>query len=418
MCDYATYSTVEIVPNVSELLLKNTQEYTARDYALLQYGIWRYTPLYKHSMSGSVMEWWVGFDIRTCELLMTHGFVNGEAGVRTDRTLVELNKSGRNMHTQSMQEARNKYLNKYRGDLYRPAGEESAKLGNAMLANKWTPEMRLRYPVACQPKLNGIRCLCRYEGGKLLYRTRSNLSYSHLNSQFDAEITRLMANIPMDVELDGELYIHGVPLQTIASIIKNERIIHPDLCKITYCIFTFNSVTPQPFENRCRMLMDAQTLKSESEEPYLRLLVLNTQLCNDESDIHKYHEIYESQGYEGIMLYKMGMGSRNLKEYGESLYKSGRSNNLLKLKKFQDEEGFIVDVSEGSGLQKGLALLVVRDPRGNVLNMSMKYDFEYRAHVFLNKQQYIGKSVTYKYQELTIKGVPTFARVVCIRDYE
>ena len=74
-----------------------------------------------------------------------------------------------------------------------------------------------RAPYILQPKLDGIRCRAIVEGKgnvKLLSSEENEiLSVPHINAQLESlKIDKL--------ELDGELYIHGTPFETIESIVS------------------------------------------------------------------------------------------------------------------------------------------------------------------------------------------------------
>ena len=51
-------------------------------------------------------------------------------------------------------------------------------------------------------------------------------------------------------------------------------------------------------------------------------------------------------------------------------------------------------------------------------NARMMGTLEERKTIFTNKQRYIGKMLTVRYQQLTEDGVPRFPVGVAVRDYE
>jgi DNA ligase-1 len=100
------------------------------------------------------------------------------------------------------------------------------------------------------------------------------------------------------------------------------------------------------------------------------------------------------------------------------LYKSGRSNNLLKVKTFIDEECEIVGVEKAKGTEADAALLVVRDIRGNIFSVRPAASFEERRNWLSDSQLVIGRKATIVYQELSPYNIPRFPIVKAIRDYE
>ena len=101
---------------------------------------------------------------------------------------------------------------------------------------------------------------------------------------------------------------------------------------------------------------------------------------------------------EGLML-------RDPKSY----YERKRSKTLLKVKKFLDTEGIVIGFE--------------RRPQGDIKNMRirMKNGIEFNLGGGLTDQERrsppkIGSTVTFKYQNLSDKGVPRFP--IYIRPYE
>jgi len=106
------------------------------------------------------------------------------------------------------------------------------------------------------------------------------------------------------------------------------------------------------------------------------------------------------------------------KGYKLTIYRSNRTNALIKYKQFMDEEATIIDFSKGIGTEEGAIEYIVKDVRGNVLKLRPKGTIEERRRLFEEGKCLIGKKVTIRFQELSEKNVPRFPLVVCIRDYE
>jgi len=106
-------------------------------------------------------------------------------------------------------------------------------------------------------------------------------------------------------------------------------------------------------------------------------------------------------GGEGLMLHRM-----------DARYQAGRSEALLKLKPFDDAEARVVGYRPGKGKYTGMvgALLVV-DARGRRFAIGSGLRDADRA-----RPPRIGTQVTFRYQGLTAKGIPRFARYLRVRD--
>jgi NAD-dependent DNA ligase len=105
-------------------------------------------------------------------------------------------------------------------------------------------------------------------------------------------------------------------------------------------------------------------------------------------------------GGEGLML-----------RQPQSLYEVGRSTTLYKVKTFLDAEARVVEHLPGEGKHVGrLGALMVEMPNGTRFSVGTGFtDAERRS------PPPIGALITYRYQELTDRGVPRFPTFVRVR---
>ena len=89
-------------------------------------------------------------------------------------------------------------------------------------------------PVIVQPKLNGNRCRCIFDHtGKTTLLSSSErviTSVPHINKQGDSLGLK-------NLELDGELYLHGLDHQYINAIVAPTVNIHPEHEVLEYHVF-------------------------------------------------------------------------------------------------------------------------------------------------------------------------------------
>ena len=108
----------------------------------------------------------------------------------------------------------------------------------------------------------------------------------------------------------------------------------------------------------------------------------------------------ESLGGEGLMLRQPG-----------SQYEAGRSTTLLKVKTFHDAEGRVVEHLPGKGRHAGrLGAVVVELPDGLTFSVGTGFTDAQRQN-----PPAIGSLITYRYQEMTDRGVPRFPSFVRVR---
>jgi len=373
---------------------------------------WYYQPMFKLNANGAKMIWRVGFD--GSNIIVYHGHKDGN--IQTETIEVETNNSGRTLHEQSVLEINNRYLKKHR-EGYRSENEPPAIKG-PMLAHKYEHgKTKLNYPVGCTVKLDGIRCLVRQDNDKTIYRSRNNKEYKHL-SVYDDCMSRFFELLPPSIELDGEMYSDELTFNDMSSVFRKEKNTdNKQMIKyIKYHIFDCN--VEKPYEDRWSILVNAYKKLCENFNGVNLIVVVNTFWAKNDNELMSFHRHARSKGYEGTMIRKLYMSDKTPKGYTSSLYLSGRKNNILKLKDIEEEEGIILGVEDGKGREKGLALIKVKDPRGNEFSVRPSTTFEQRKIWFDDPNLIVGKKMTYQYQNLSEFGVPRFPVGKDIRDYE
>jgi len=76
-----------------------------------------------------------------------------------------------------------------------------------------------------------------------------------------------------------------------------------------------------------------------------------------------------------------------------------------------------VDVKEGTGREKGTAIWICKTGEQH-FSVKPEGTLEKRREYLSEKEKYIGKQLTVRFQNLTAIGVPRFPVGVVIRDYE
>lgn len=223
-----------------------------------------------------------------------------------------------------------------------------------------------------QPKLDGHRCL-----------VNSSDAYTRGGKIIDTipEIQDELS-VPEGVTLDGELYYHGVPLQTVASWAKRRQ---PDTLKLQLHVYDI-IIEGVPYRERLRML---QEMVPETQFTTL----VPTFRFNPEFTPGHYWRMMRDNDYEGAIL-----------RPGSGLYEPGkRSKSLLKVKKRFDDEFECVDVIPD---KVGHGKLIIKTARGQEFKTVAPGDHYQKRQTLENKEQYIGRFVTCEYAELSLDGIP------------
>jgi ATP-dependent DNA ligase len=430
-------------------------------------GNWKLPILYKTSKIGANISWEIAFDESKENLIMRHGQVGGI--ITEDFSKVEP-KVNRTLQEQAFQEAKRKYINKVRSTyctLTSSLGTERVMI-KVMKSNKYTDKdkEKLNLPVDTEPKIDGTRCWISRVNGKVEYMSRSNIPFSnleHLTNEFNSIFDYLSTGTCIDTELFSPEY-NFQELQSITRtsrddhLLKGGRKVHPLMGRIVTMIHDMYTLENPPSEIRRQTMETALAAyrrdkfqwsykkpkygnggivkalyDNRSEEDYLEdiypegydedsysnIYMTERNIAYTLEEIEENQQRYLDEGHEGAMIKKRGNGADpDSKEYKNSQYVFNRTSNVMKHKPFPTEDGLCIGMKEGKGRHKGCAIFIVRDPRGNEIPVCPTGTLDQRKEWFENQEIVVGKKVTVKYQDLTVKNIWKFANVIAIRDYE
>jgi DNA ligase-1 len=346
--------------------------------------------LYMKDNTGAIREWGISYDGE--DIIIRHGQLNGS--MQYQREFVPEGKASRSLEEQidsRMNSRINKQLDKgYVYDLTvaktRDRPVNAMGLPKPMLAQKLRDVKNINYEGAItQPKFDGNRCLIYCEDGV-------NKAYSR-NGKAITAIKHILSDIQLEdgMILDGELYCHGYPLQTIVSWIKREQ---EETAKINYHLYDI--VSPHlPYTARSdiiRTLPIGQSIKP----------VYGDSIDSHESLLDRFRA-YREQGYEGAIL-----------RWGNTGYEDGkRSKSLVKVKSWESEEFPVLDVYSSSD---GWGILECSTPSGDLFRVSAPGDMNQKKYALLFKEHFIGRMVTIEYAQLTKDGIPFHPIAINFRD--
>ena len=259
------------------------------------------------------------------------------------------------------------------------ATESTATAPNLLLAHPWDNASDLSGWWLSE-KLDGVRAW--WDGTRFLSR-QGNVY--HAPAWFTAGLPK--------TTLDGELWLDRKAFQRTVSIVRrHDQSDH--WRQISFVVFDAPTATG-PFEARQALLRE---MFDETFAPNAR--VLQQERCTGVGHLQSELARIESLGGEGLMLRQPG-----------SLYEAGRSFTLLKVKTFHDAEGRVVEHLAGKGRHAGcLGAVVVELPNGLTFSVGTGFTDAER-----HNPPPLGSVVTFRYQELTDRGVPRFPSFVRVR---
>ena len=296
----------------------------------------------------------------------------------------------------------------------------------AMLASKWDDEKNGdMFPFWAQPKLDGIRVLVGEDG--YLY-TRS------LKPVRNTEIQSLVRNTPELIGLDAEIIV-GDKTADDCYRRTSSAVMSYDSDDIAYATLQVFDIWNDPFstyDERYGSLLGRMSQWPDWVEP------VQTALLSDMDMLLEYEAKRLAEGHEGVILRRR-----------DALYKQGRGTpkqgQLIKLKRFADAEGVIVDCHEEmhnanpatinalghmehSGHKENLigkGTLGAFEVRHNVQNLTSEFvrigtgmSAHQREVFWQQRNDLIGKVVKFKYFEVGVKDAPRFPVFLGFRDVD
>jgi DNA ligase-1 len=195
--------------------------------------------------------------------------------------------------------------------------------------------------------------------------------------------------------MDGELWIGRGRFDAVSGLVRTHAAADADWRQVRFMVFDLPA-HPGSFDARLRRL---QTLLAEAGVAWLQ--PVEQRRIADADALQAWLQLVVDGGGEGLMLH-----------HKDSVYRAGRSSDVLKLKPYQDAEARVVGYTDGKGKYAGMVgALEVERPDGVRFRLGSGLSDAQRA-----APPEIGSLVTYRYNGLTRTGKPRFARFMRVRD--
>ena len=277
--------------------------------------------------------------------------------------------------------------------------EEEYVFKPPMLAKKFEGEYKEEMKFI-QPKLDGIRCNISLIKGKITALSRHNMEFSSTR-HIEEELSDFIYTFD-GIHLDGELYNHELhdDFNKIVSLVRKKKITDKDKeeieSKVKYYIYDawIDGEEDMTFEERNRLI-------EENLSNMKNVVVVPTYQINNKDDIDEYFNRFIDYGYEGAIIRT------------NDPYEHKRSKNLLKYKKFQDDEFEILDVKVGKNNTIAESV-TIRLKNGNICSATLAFPDDKCKEILENKNNYIGKMATVCYFGITNDGLLRFPVVKAI----
>lgn len=197
-----------------------------------------------------------------------------------------------------------------------------------------------------------------------------------------------------DQPLDGELWMGRSRFAEVSGAVRRQTPNPQQWRQIHFMVFDLPAHKGD-FNHR---LAAMQTLFAKTSSPYIQLV--KQQKMATKAQLMTHLDTLIAQGAEGLMLH-----------LGSAPYRAKRSDDLLKLKRYQDAEATVVKHLPGKGKYRGMmGALLVEMPNGRQFKLGSGFSDDQRR-----QPPAPGTTVTYKYYGLTNSGLPRFASFMRIR---
>ena len=197
--------------------------------------------------------------------------------------------------------------------------------------------------------------------------------------------------------LDGELWMGRGRFAELSGAVRQGLPDEDDWRRIRFMVFDLPD-QKATFDQRLARL---KALIEKVGSPYMALV--DQQRASSHENLMLRLDKVVAGGGEGLML-----------RLGASGYRSGRSNDLLKVKRYQDAEAVVVHQLPGKGKYEGvMGSLLVELEDGRQFRIGSGFSDSERA-----SPPKPGTTITFKYYGLTATGLPRFASFLRIRNDE
>jgi len=242
-------------------------------------------------------------------------------------------------------------------------------------------------------KLDGVRAY--WDGRNLLSR----------NGKILAAPDGWSAHFP-PFALDGELYTARGEFEKIQSTVMDKTPNEAAWSEIKFHVFD----VPEASGGLLERLSELEKFILQNPQAGQNLKIIKQIKVKDNAEFEAFAEAVIAKGGEGAVVREPN-----------APYERKRSKNALKYKKFKDAECEVTAINAGAGKYAGLMGSVTcktlsaagskQIPRGVKFKVGSGFSDEERVN-----PPKIGSIITYKYQNLTAKGLPRFPIFLRVRE--
>lgn len=231
-------------------------------------------------------------------------------------------------------------------------------------------------------KYDGVRAL--WDGRELRFRSGRRVPAPDW----------FLAGLPPQA-LDGELWLGRGRFDELSGIVRQAQPVDAQWRRVRYMIFELPDAVGAFTERAERIRSIAAASGASWLQPVRQFRVA------DRDELMRQLAAVVRAGGEGLMLHR-----------ADAAYRTGRSEDLLKLKPLRDAEATVLAHEPGKGRLAGrVGALRLKTPEGREFRLGSGLSDALRRN-----PPAVGATVTYRFQELTKDGIPRFPRYWRMRE--
>ena len=238
-----------------------------------------------------------------------------------------------------------------------------------------------------QSKCDGVRTWAIKQNGHVELYTRNNKLIKGC-SHIKQELEQILEDGQV---LDGELYCHNISFQSILSLVKTTG---DNLDFIVFDLPLEQTTYFTRFEKLKSIVAGCQHVKP---------VTTYNKLVKTEKQIEQAMNHFIKNGFEGVILRT------------DSNHENGRTETILKKKPLETTEFKIIDIYKTN---TGRLIASMVTSANKQFNAVVSGDSDQKKTLFYTRKRKIGKFATVSHQGFTNDGLPRFARMICVRNYE
>lgn len=276
-----------------------------------------------------------------------------------------------------------------------------------MLAHPFDEKRIAQWPVAVEPKYDGVRALFIYTQSQGGFYSRTGKRFESLDDMAHKITQRFQKYSAPAIVLDGEIMDRSNSFHKIVGDVHKKGI---QLDQATFNIFDVipyghfsNGEYVVPYKQRnvyVGRILTQWFPDLLGEE----LRKVPSRLCSTHGEIMDYYQEIRDQGGEGVIVKPM-----------DHAYVCKRSHSWLKIKDCQSVDAPVVDFVEGTGkFENNLGALVI-DVDGVRVNVGSGLDDATRRQIWSDRDRLKGLMVEVEYHEKTPDGSLRHPRFVRFR---